>query len=71
MKSLLGAGPDLIGGLVAAQSAAWLLVTLPAGAWADATSRRRLLVLGLLLGLAGALAAIAGAASAPSTNPAP
>ena len=58
---LLGAGPDLIGGLVAAQSAAWLLVTLPAGAWADATSRRRLLVLGLLLGLAGALAAIAGA----------
>ncbi|MCA0305007.1 MAG: MFS transporter [Proteobacteria bacterium] len=58
---VLGAGPDLIGGLVAAQSAAWLLVTLPAGAWADAMSRRRLLVLGLLLGLAGALAAIAAA----------
>ena len=58
---VLGAGPDLIGMLVAAQSAAWLLVTLPAGAWADSMSRRRLLVLGLLLGLAGSVAAIAAA----------
>lgn len=58
---VLGAGPDLVGGLVAAQSAAWLLVTLPAGAWADAISRRRLLVVGLVLGLAGALAAIGAA----------
>ena len=29
---VLGAGPDILGLLVAAQSAAWLLVTLPAGA---------------------------------------
>lgn len=58
---VLGAGPDLIGMLVAAQSAAWLVVTLPAGAWADSMSRRRLLVLGLLLGLAGSVAAIGAA----------
>ena len=32
---VLGAGPDVLGLLVAAQSAAWLLVTLPAGAWVD------------------------------------
>ena len=32
---VLGAGPDILGLLVAIQSAAWLLVTLPAGAWAD------------------------------------
>ncbi len=35
----LGAGPGLTGALVAAQGAAWLLVSLPAGAWLDQAGR--------------------------------
>ncbi len=49
---VLGAGPDLLGLLVAAQSAAWLLVSLPAGAWIDRLPRRRMLIVALALGLA-------------------
>jgi predicted MFS family arabinose efflux permease len=52
----LGAGPGMIGALIAAQGAAWLLVSLPAGAWLDRTGReaalRRALIaagLGFLL----------------------
>ncbi len=40
----LGAGPGLTGLLVAAQSAAWLLVSLPAGALVDAAEKRRLML---------------------------
>lgn len=60
---VLGAGPDLLGLLVAAQSAAWLLVSLPAGAWIDRLPRRRMLIVALALGLASSLAAVAAAAT--------
>ena len=60
---LLGAGPDILGLLVAIQSAAWLLVTLPAGAWADRMSRRTLLIIGLGLGLAASVVAVVAAAA--------
>ncbi len=59
---VLGAGPDILGLLVAAQSAAWLLVTLPAGAWADRMPRRTLLIIGLALGLAASVVAVIAAA---------
>ena len=52
---VLGAGPGILGLLVAAQSAAWLLVTLPAGAWVDRMPRRTLLIVGLGLGLAASV----------------
>ncbi len=60
---VLGAGPDLLGLLVAAQSAAWLLVSLPAGAWIDRLPRRRMLTVALALGLSASLAAVAAAAT--------
>ena len=60
---VLGAGPDILGLLVAAQSAAWLLVTLPAGAWADRMPRRTLLLIGLALGLAASVVAVIAAAA--------
>jgi MFS family permease len=60
---MLGAGPDLLGLLVASQSAAWLLVSLPAGAWVDRTSRRRLLIVGLGLGLLASIVAVVAAAA--------
>ena len=74
---VLGAGPDILGLLVAAQSAAWLLVTLPAGAWADRMPRRTLLLIGLALGLAASVVAVVAAlpaspacwASLPSSAP--
>lgn len=58
----LNAGPGLTGALVAAQGAAWLLVSLPAGAVADRMDRRRLMAAGAMLaaigfGAAGFLAA--------------
>jgi predicted MFS family arabinose efflux permease len=59
---VLGAGPDLLGLLVAAQSAAWLLVSLPAGAWADRMPRRNLLIVALGLGLLAAVVAVVAAA---------
>ena len=55
---VLGAGPDLLGLLVAAQSAAWLLVSLPAGAWIDRLPGRRMLIVALTLGLAASLVAV-------------
>jgi MFS family permease len=60
---VLGAGPDILGLLVAAQSAAWLLVSLPAGVWADRVPRRTLLIVGLALGLAASIVAVAAAAA--------
>lgn len=59
---LFQAGPDVLGMLVAAQSAAWLLVSLPAGAWIDRTPRRRLLILALGLGLLASVTAVVAAA---------
>jgi len=60
---MLGAGPDLLGLLVATQSAAWLVVSLPAGAWIDRFRRRRLLVAALALGLGASIAAVMAAAT--------
>lgn len=63
-----GASARLVGLLVAAQSAAWLLVSLPAGAYADRLAPRRLIRLGaisLILGsLAGAVLLASGAVGA-------
>ncbi|MBR0668524.1 MFS transporter, partial [Roseomonas hellenica] len=39
----LGAGPGMVGALVAAQGAAWLLVSLPAGVLVDRKPRARVL----------------------------
>lgn len=50
-----GASPRLVGLLVAAQSAAWLLVSLPAGVFADRIAPRSLVMLGGGLTLAGSL----------------
>ena len=75
---VLGAGPDVLGLLVAAQSAAWLLVSLPAGAWVDRMPRRTLLIVALGLGLAASIVAVRGGrrrhrelcwASLPSSAP--
>lgn len=60
---VLGAGPDLLGLLVAAQSAAWLLVSLPAGAWIDRIPRRRMLILALALGVLASIVAVVAAAT--------
>lgn len=61
---VLGAGPGLVGALVAAQTAAWLIVSLPAGVVVDRMPRRTVLLAALTLSLAGALAALAAAAFA-------
>ena len=69
---MLDAGPDLVGLLVAAHAAAWLAVSLPAGAMVDRSDRRRVLIVAQLLAaiaftaaggalLAGTLAALAAA----------
>ena len=60
---VLGAGPDVLGLLVAAQSAAWLLVSLPAGAWVDRLPRRQLLITALGLGLLASVIAVIAAAT--------
>ena len=49
-----GASPRLVGLLVAAQSAAWLLVSLPAGVIADRVAPRNLIRLGGVLMIIGA-----------------
>ena len=65
---VLGAGPDLLGLLVAAQSAAWLLVSLPAGTWIDRLPRRHMLIVALALGLTASIVAVRETASPqPST----
>src|SRR5258705_10412 len=64
---VLGAGPDVLGLLVAAQSAAWLLISLPAGAWIDRMPRRTLLIVGLGLGLLASIVAAAAAAAGIAT----
>lgn len=58
---VLDASPDVLGLLVATQSAAWLVLSLPAGAWVDRFSRRRLLIVGLALGLLACIGAVAAA----------
>jgi predicted MFS family arabinose efflux permease len=60
---VLGAGPGALGLLVAAQSAAGLLLSLPAGAWIDRMPRRTLLIVALGLGLAASVFAVAAAAA--------
>jgi MFS family permease len=69
---MLDAGPDLVGLLVAAHAAAWLAVSLPAGAVVDRSDRRRVLIVAQMLAavaftaaggalLAGTLAGLAAA----------
>lgn len=58
---VLGAGPGLTGALVAAQTAAWLLVSLPAGAIVDRWAKRQVLLAALAVSLAGALGAVVAA----------
>ncbi|WP_439577352.1 MFS transporter [Elioraea sp.] len=58
---LLGHGPGVVGVLVGVQSSAWLLVSLPAGRWADRLATRALVLRALMLSLAGLAV---GAASA-------
>lgn len=54
---VLKAGPGLIGALVAAQTAAWLLVSLPAGVIVDRLPKRTVLIAALTLSLVAATAA--------------
>ncbi len=54
---VFGAGPQAVGWLVAAQGAAWLICSLPAGVLVDSRSRRSLAV--AAMGLAGAGLALA------------
>jgi predicted MFS family arabinose efflux permease len=54
---VLKAGPGLVGALVAAQTAAWLLISLPAGVLVDRRPQRQVLRVALALSLAAATAA--------------
>ncbi|QCK86662.1 MFS transporter [Phreatobacter aquaticus] len=61
---VLHAGPGLVGALVAAQTAAWLVVSLPAGVLVDRSDKRVVLLAALTLSViamaAATLAAFAG-----------
>lgn len=61
-----GADPAMIGLIVAAQSVAWLIVSLPAGALADRLSRRAMMIGGAISALAGSLAGLAALRMAQS-----
>ncbi|MBR0679886.1 MFS transporter [Roseomonas eburnea] len=58
----LGAGPGLVGVLLAAQAAAWLAFSLPAGLLVDRMPRGRLLAGATLLAASGAALALPSAA---------
>lgn len=60
---LMDAGPGLVGLLVAIQGAAWLVLSLPAGAWIDRLPRRNLLIAALTLGLCASVVAVVAAAT--------
>jgi len=59
----MDAGPGLVGLLVAIQGAAWLTISLPAGAWIDRLPRRNLLIAALALGLCASVVAVVAAAT--------
>jgi MFS family permease len=62
-----GASAGLVSAVVAAQAAAWLIVSLPAGVLADRLSRRTIMIAGALLILAGAgLGIVATSGVAPN-----
>ena len=65
---LFAATPGLVGALVAAQSAAWLIVSLPMGVVIDRTPRGRVMRAALILCVAGA--ALAGIATWAGSLPA-
>lgn len=58
---VLGAGPGLVGALVAAQTAAWLIVSLPAGVIVDRMPKRMVLRIALTISLLAATSATAAA----------
>lgn len=64
---LLGHGPGTVGVLVGVQSSSWLLVSLPAGRWADRLATGTLVLRALALSFAG-LAVGAVAASMGATG---
>ena len=57
-----GAGPGLVGALLAAQAAAWLAFSLPAGLLVDRLGRVRLLVAATVAAAAGSALALPAAA---------
>jgi MFS family permease len=57
VAALFGAGPDLVGMVVAAQSLAWALVSLPGGVVVDRHAPRGVLVAALVLAVIGLLSA--------------
>lgn len=59
IAAVAGADPATIGLIVAAQSAAWLLISLPVGALADRLSRRTMLIVGAGAAIAGSLVGLA------------
>jgi predicted MFS family arabinose efflux permease len=58
-----GAGAKTVSLVVAAQAAAWLVISMPVGAYADAISRRTIMTLGALAIVAGGAAGAAAVAS--------
>ncbi|MCX7326350.1 MAG: MFS transporter [Hyphomicrobiales bacterium] len=58
--ALFGAGPDIIGLIVAAQGSAWLFVSLPAGVMVDRVAPLDAVKRGMVLAVAGVLVAMAG-----------
>jgi len=58
--ALFGAGPDIIGLIVAAQGSAWLFVSLPAGVMVDRVAPLDAMKRGMVLAVAGVLVAMAG-----------
>ncbi|MBN9063533.1 MAG: MFS transporter [Rhizobiales bacterium] len=67
LAAAAGADARMIGLLVAAQSAAWLILSLPVGALADRLSRRALMRAGALAAMAGSLLGLL-ALSLPQTS---
>lgn len=58
---LLGHGPGVVGVLVGVQSSAWLLVSLPAGRWADRLATRTLVTRALAVSFGGLVLGTASA----------
>ena len=60
VATLFGAGPEIVGLIVAIQGSAWLLVSLPAGVMADRIAPLVGMKQGMVLAVAGVAIAMAG-----------
>jgi MFS family permease len=58
--ALFGAGPDIIGLIMAAQGSAWLFVSQPAGVMVDRVAPLDAMKCGMVLAVGGVLSAMAG-----------